>query len=146
MRLVPVGVRGSLMRWGCFAVLTTQVPCGNTRNTDSMCERIKWVESWPNWNQKNLEYKKINQNNHTLNKHWPKCIENNRICHVCGFIFMIWARVANMVISLFTQLNWQRSQLLLFWCFLWAGARVPAEALVWTAGPSDPSSLLLNWF
>lgn len=25
-------------------------------------------------------------------------------------------------------------------------ARVPAEALVWTAGPSDPSSLLLNWF
>lgn len=35
---------------------------------------------------------------------------------------------------------------LLFWCFVWAGARVPAEALVWTAGPSDPSSLLLNWF
>lgn len=35
---------------------------------------------------------------------------------------------------------------LLFCCFVWAGARVPAEALVWTAGPSDPSSLLLNWF
>lgn len=35
---------------------------------------------------------------------------------------------------------------LLFLCFVWAGARVPAEALVWTAGPSDPSSLLLNWF
>lgn len=35
---------------------------------------------------------------------------------------------------------------LLFWCFVLAGARVPAEALVWTAGPSDPSSLLLNWF
>lgn len=35
---------------------------------------------------------------------------------------------------------------LLFWCFVWAGAGVPAEALVWTAGPSDPSSLLLNWF
>ena len=34
----------------------------------------------------------------------------------------------------------------LFWCFVRAGARVPAEALVWTAGPSDPSSLLLNWF
>lgn len=52
------------------------------------------------------------------------------------------------LMSLLSQSGWQRAQLPGCCCAVLCGLGLglPAEALVWTAGPSDPSSLLLNWF
>lgn len=62
-----------------------------------------------------------------------------------NFIFETRSHVSDMLIRLLTRVNWRSSPIVVL-AFGAARAGGPAEALVWTAGPSDPSSLLLIWF
>lgn len=127
-----VRVRDLLMKRGCFDCtdelkINPRQPAANVRYKNSTLNKQTFFSIF--------EYSPSVEGNH------QKSSADCRFWAV--FCQCLWYgnRPAHTV-----ELAVRTADSLLFCCFVWAGARVPAEALVWTAGPSDPSSLLLNWF